>query len=210
MLRIGALSWLTLLELCSAGCGRFVSRPPLLEYAEPFARVDVRFDQEPFEIDFSRARDENDTVIAHCRRACRLDLPPGLYRLRAHGDAPEVHKVLLLRHHTHVMVTKGSAELRGLGLGLEASGGLGLAVLTVGAILAPRPGVGPASPDSAESGVGNLAIIGGLGAAALTMGILIHQTSKSRMEINEVEDVAGATRSSLRPVIDAKGVGFSF
>ncbi len=172
-------------------------------------RVDVRSDEEPFAADFSRAKDETETVVAHCRTPCRLELLPGLYRLRVHGDAPEAHKVYLFRHHTHVMITKGSTALRGLGLGLEATGGLGLAVLTIGGISAPRnrDQVGHVSE---EHGVGNLAVIGGLGAAALTMGILIHQTSRTRIYINEVEANPWAEHSQLQPLVDANGVGFGF
>ena len=170
-------------------------------------RVDVRADAEPFKANFSRAKDETETVVAHCQTPCRLTLRPGLYRVRVHGDAPEAHSQYLFRHHTHVLVTKGSTALRGLGLGLEATGGLGLAVLTLGALSAPaqRAQVGEVSE---EHGIGNLAIIGGLGAAALTMGIMIHQTSRTRIQIDEVQENPWAEQA--RPVIDAKGVGFSF
>ncbi len=198
-----------MLALLTSGCGGFVSRPPTLEYAEPSVRVDVRADPEPFEADFSRTKDESETVVAHCQTPCRLTLAPGLYRVRVHGDAPEAHRVYWFRHHTHVLVTKGSTALRGLGLGLEASGGLGLAVLALGAVSAAgeRDQLGHAS---ADHGVGNLAVIGGLGAAALTMGILIHQTSRTRIQIEEVQENPWAEHSRLQPVLDAKGVGFGF
>jgi hypothetical protein len=209
VLRIGALSRVTVFALLTSGCGSFVSRPPTLEYVEASVRVDVRADTEPFEADFTRAKDEDETLVAHCRTPCRLALRPGLYRVRVHGDAPEAHKVYLFRHHTHVLITKGSTALRGLGLGLEATGGLGLAVLTLGAISAPRnrDQIGHVSE---EHGVGNLAIIGGLGAAALTMGIMIHQTSRTRIQVDEVQENPWAEQSQLRPAVDAKGVGFSF
>jgi hypothetical protein len=56
--------------------------------------------------------------------------------------------------------------------------------------------------------VGNLAIIGGLGAAALTFGIVLHQSSKSSMQITEVEDTPWLLQ--LEPVVNAQGVGVSF
>jgi hypothetical protein len=204
--RLGVLTWTFGIALPLLGCSRFSSPPPSLEYAEASVRVDVRFSEPTFNIDFSLERDETETVVAECHAACRLQLPPGLYRLRAYGDAPPVEEVVLLRHHTHVFVSKGSATLRGAGLGLQVSGALGLGTLVIGALSAAEPtSVGRST---ADEGVGNLAIIGGLGAAALTFGILLQHTSKSSMDVEEIEDVPSTVQ--VRPRLDAKGVGFSF
>jgi hypothetical protein len=205
--RIGVLCRTLVGACCALGCARFSSRPPTLEYAEPSVRVDVRFSEPAFNVDFSLARDETETVLAHCHVACRVQLVPGLYRIRAYGDAPAVQRVVRLRHHTHVFVSKGSAALRSAGLGLEVSGALGLATVLVGGVAAPRER-DALPPRAADDGVGNLAILGGLGAAALTFGILLHQTSKSSMQVEEIEDVPWS--SQLEPVVDAQGVGFSF
>jgi len=204
--RLGALTWTLAIALSALGCLPFSSQPPSLEYAEPSVRVDVRFSEPSFNIDFSLERDETETVVAQCRAACRVQLPPGLYRLRAYGDAPPVEEVVALRHHTHVFVTKGSPGLRGAALGLQVSGTLGLGTLVIGGLSAA--GRTPVGHTTADEGVSNIAIIGGLGAAALAFGILLQHTSKSTMAVEEVEDVSST--SQVQPRVDAQGVGFSF
>jgi hypothetical protein len=99
----------------------------------------------------------------------------------------------------------GSSELRALGLGLEVSGALGLGTLMVGALQSVQD---PPSIDQTHSGGRNLSIIGGVGAAALGFGILLHQGSRSSFQLSEIEDERPS--ASTAPVLDANGVGFRF
>ena len=207
MHRIGELPWVLALALAAPACGGLVSRPPTLDYREESVQVEVRFEGGPFNVDFSLARDENERVLGRCRQACKLQLPPGLYRIVAYGDGPRIEKVRLIRHHTRLLITRGSSELRSLGIGLEVAGALGLGTLTVGSL--QRVSF-TGEVEEHHSGGRTLAIIGGGGAIALGFGLLLHQGARSHFQLTEIEDEPAPISSSTAPVVDTNGVGFSF
>jgi hypothetical protein len=85
---------------------------------------------------------EHDRLVATCARDCRIDLPPGSYRLKiegpSDGDVQGGELNLEVAEDSDIAVKTGSAARRKLGLILGASGttfaGVGLGGLVLGAM----------------------------------------------------------------------------
>ena len=195
--------------VCSAlalmGCGGLVWRPPAqAAQAEPVSKLEVRFTEQPFAVDVSAVvSQEPERPVAHCDGTCRLELPAQRYRLSTRGDAPSAERVIDLRQHTRVVVKKGDSFYRGLGIGLEVAGGVGTLVL--GAAVVGHAGrtdyvASGASPSHADR---NVMIVGLGGLAALAVGLVMHQSARTKIYTEEVDEPA--------PLVEqAKAPAFSF
>lgn len=164
---------------CLVGCTATFSRLPTLDYQSPQAQVELRFDGEPVDVVFSDANDDSERELARCHVACRVTMPSGEYRLRTLGDAPEVEETFTLHQHTRIVVSPGDSTQRAGGIVLEAAGALAFGVGTLYAI---------PLRDSLEKQSSAPPILGISGLLVLATGVLIHQVSRTRVRIEDVED----------------------
>jgi hypothetical protein len=187
---VGSLLWLT-------GCGAHVSRLPTLDYAHQ-ARLDVRFDDEPMQLDVLHERDPSEQVVAHCEQRCSLSLPNGRYRIRALGSAPSRERTVDIQQTTRVAVRPGNSVQRGLGIGFAATGGVASLALPIGAVMPLCDRI------DGDCGRTPLAITGLVGLGVLTGGLILLGTSGTQL------DVSTEFRSAPAAFVDGNGAGVKF
>lgn len=185
------------LLLWETGCGATFSRLPTLDYQHQ-ARLEVRSDGEPMQLDVLRLGDE-DEVVASCRGRCSIELPSGRYRLRAHGLAPTRERLVNVKETTRVAIRPGNSVSRGVGIGFTAVGGAASLAFAV-PIMAPL-----CDEVNGDCGVRPWVYTGLGGLAVLTTGLVLMGTSRTTLDVSQTEP-----RAEPSAFIDARGFGLQF